>query len=104
MAKTPTYEPQVERPHLIEHLDTDNAGTLWIRDEFEFKLNDVEGANYGHFIFHGLIEGPKGRWVNAFGGDAIRADKKHRRQWHALDVDRVVAEAKVCRATWRTKR
>ena len=92
------------KPQFRGALTTDNAGVLDVGDEFEIKLNDTEGGNFSHFVFHGLMEGSKGSWVSAFGGDPVRAQHAHRRQWHSLSVIRVVSDARPCRPTWRSKR
>lgn len=89
---------------VITTLDTEQAGTLNLRDEFELKLAGEEG-NLSHFVFHGVKVHPLGgTWVNAFGGDPVKKDHAHRRQWHSFAVDRVVSEARPCRPTWRTRR
>lgn len=82
---------------------TGNAGLLSKGDEFEFKLYGEEG-NYGAFTFHSHTVHDKGEWITVYGGDPIKKDHAHRRQWHSLNVDRVRAEAKPIRPTWRSKR
>lgn len=98
-----THQP-VPSTRLIDTFDTDNAGTLSMGDEFEFKLTGEEG-NWSAWVFHGHIVHPKGgEWINAYGGDPIRKGQEHRRQWHALPVDGVRSGAKTIRSTWRAKR
>lgn len=94
-------------PHnggMNETLLTERAGLLTKGDEFELKLSGEDG-NWSAFVFHGVTEHPSGNsWVNAFGGDPVRPQHAHRRQWHSFDVDRVVTEANPIRPTWRSRR
>lgn len=98
---------RVDARSIIPEFETEGAGTLTLGSEFELKLNTEaeEGGNWSAFVFHGVVEHPKGgRWVSAFGGDPVRAQHAHRRQWHSFDLERVRTQAQPIRPTWSARR
>jgi hypothetical protein len=88
---------------VAKSLTTDKCGVLEMGDEFEFQVNDVEGANWKVFTFRGHLtptgNGPE--HVNCVGGDPVPTGDP---AWRAFDVDRVRATARPVRANWRSKR
>lgn len=100
LAKRSAYEAHTP-VHLTDTFQTDNAGLLTYGDEFEFKLTGEDG-NWSAFRFFGHVTHPKGgEWINVFGGDPVRSEHAHRRQWHSLDVEKVRTQARPIRAIWR---
>lgn len=72
---------------------TENAGILSEGDEFRLKLAGEDG-NFSVFKFIKFTTTSRGAsWVTAYGGDTIKKDHNHRRQWHAFDPERVAREA-----------
>ena len=84
---------------------TNNAGILSEGDDFEYQPSDAEGAGWQVFTFRGHITADNGaEHINCYGGDPIKADYGHRRQWHAFDTDSIKTGARPVRAAWRSKR
>lgn len=77
----------------IDHLDTDQAGTLAHGDEFRYQP-DGFGTTWQVYTFLGHVIAPAGEWVECFGGDPIDANNKHHRAHRSFPVADVRKEAR----------